>query len=1265
MLHQSNSGELNLTKARPTFEEESHFETPAGVDFPRIKEEVQVTTSSVCLVLILAEQGGQGTSDPPGDRCFTNSYRHSEIHADEDDFDHTFSSKCSLVMSTEDIKLKAEKSFDDNNLVTCISTEEQFPSRKNITRTIDPTTNNSLPNTHHQHNYVMLSESLSAPCKISAIHDQVNGEYNYDKQYVQENSMDTHNMEVAYTKNCQELFKSEGSTNMPFSITNTSSSNYENIQQLVQETIERSIDKSSTNMQFPITNKSSYDYETIQQLSPENIKRSVDESIVNTPFTITNTSFSNNENVQLLAQENTEGSFDEPPMNIFNSHHMSLSGVNVDIESNSGPDATKDHKKLHRSKNPKIFTCEECHKQFSRHSGLRIHLLIHKGEKPYKCEDCGKYFRDRTSLRRHRQRIHHDAINNYVCPNCNKVYFERSVFLKHMEKESGTKRFHCKECNKSYTEMSSYRRHARLHGGKKPFKCDLCNRRFTAICNVRQHMLTQHSSVLPFQCPECDKSFPRKYLFKKHVEEHSSKISQSNSTLLNLLEAVPIHEEANCYKTPTEHDFHKIKEEAQGKTTPSSPEQDSNLNLPILSSLSQHETSALTNYTNEAGTESRFVARVGTFGLMLFVIVWGWAGQLRVSQDVSEISKDEDDFDNTVPSECSLVVSTEDIQLKTETNFDDDDDSVTFISTEEQFPSIENTTRTIDSTTNHLLSNTHPQHNYIGLSELLAAPCKIPAIHDQVDGEYNYDKQYVRASYTDTPGMDVSYTRSSQELFMHKGSINTPFSMSNTSYSNYENIQQLAQEKTERSLDESLVNMSSHQMNLNVVHNHIENDSRSATTNMSKTKDKPIKPKIFICEECHRQFSRLSGLKTHLLIHKGEKPCKCKDCGRNFRDKTILRRHRQRIHHDTTVSYKCPNCDKIFFEKSYLLRHLQNESGEKRFHCKECNKGYTEMSSYKRHVRLHGGNKPFKCDLCNKRFTAIGNVRQHKLTQHSRIYPFKCPECAIRVLPHGNTDAERGFSQTSNYLTDNRTCLSEASIRGMQVTKDRLIHYNYQSSTVSFTKNFIEKGRGIHKLYLAGLEEEVLGWTRRRELRLNRINKSKKIKEKIKNQSEEYQPYRKVVENKLIECSDDNNKQWDYSREQIKLDNKQWDYSREQIKLDNKQPYGYYTMFNLVHVDGQPKSCSRAIDLPSLSYTVITIHEPPQAMRLCACAHRRVGGEEGRTARYREHCCSRSAGSGVMVEGSPEVPGSIPSASNSVYEAVGLKRNQNQPREDK
>nr|CAD7406550.1 unnamed protein product [Timema cristinae] len=42
----------------------------------------------------------------------------------------------------------------------------------------------------------------------------------------------------------------------------------------------------------------------------------------------------------------------------------------------------------------------------------------------------------------------------------------------------------------------------------------------------------------------------------------------------------------------------------------------------------------------------------------------------------------------------------------------------------------------------------------------------------------------------------------------------------------------------------------------------------------------------------------------------------------------------------------------------------------------------------------------------------------------------------------------------------------------MQSTKDGLKHYNYQCNPVSFMKNFIKKGCGAHKLYLAGLEEE-------------------------------------------------------------------------------------------------------------------------------------------------------------------------------------------------
>ncbi|CAG2059293.1 unnamed protein product [Timema podura] len=48
-----------------------------------------------------------------------------------------------------------------------------------------------------------------------------------------------------------------------------------------------------------------------------------------------------------------------------------------------------------------------------------------------------------------------------------------------------------------------------------------------------------------------------------------------------------------------------------GKTTPSSPERDSNLDLPVLGSLAQHETRTLANYTTKADFEKQVFQQDG------------------------------------------------------------------------------------------------------------------------------------------------------------------------------------------------------------------------------------------------------------------------------------------------------------------------------------------------------------------------------------------------------------------------------------------------------------------------------------------------------------------------------------------------------------------------------------------------------------------------------------------------------------------------------
>ncbi|NXC41725.1 ZN214 protein, partial [Penelope pileata] len=55
---------------------------------------------------------------------------------------------------------------------------------------------------------------------------------------------------------------------------------------------------------------------------------------------------------------------------------------------------------------------------YRQRSELRIHQLIHTGERPYKCPECGRSYRRSTELRSH-QRIH-TGERPYKCPECGK-----------------------------------------------------------------------------------------------------------------------------------------------------------------------------------------------------------------------------------------------------------------------------------------------------------------------------------------------------------------------------------------------------------------------------------------------------------------------------------------------------------------------------------------------------------------------------------------------------------------------------------------------------------------------------------------------------------------------------------------------------------------------------------------------------------------------------------------------------------------------------
>ena len=86
----------------------------------------------------------------------------------------------------------------------------------------------------------------------------------------------------------------------------------------------------------------------------------------------------------------------------------------------------------------------------------------------------------------------------------------------------------------------------------------------------------------------------------------------------------------------------------------------------------------------------------------------------------------------------------------------------------------------------------------------------------------------------------------------------------------------------------------------------------------------------FICPYCPRSMKQSSNLRTHVMIHTGEKPWKCKYCDERFTQAGDRGLHMRRYHSDILGTIKCNFCTR-YFDPKKLNAHILKSHPKKAF----------------------------------------------------------------------------------------------------------------------------------------------------------------------------------------------------------------------------------------------------------------------------------------------------------------------------------------------